>query len=567
MRIAHGAARIKRAEILAHVVLGQQKKPGRSSSSDIAPLSREEIGRVRGLLLSVMDDWRSLAIRCVACLYRLQGILKTLEAEDDGDCRNNPSLVDTERTPLMVREAREAMHVYGPLAEQLGFHRLKSAIEQRAFEILYRRQHRAVSSLFREKGDVMRKLSRFLLSSVSSLLREDEAFMSQLEDLRVTTRVKEPYSFWRKLLKARKKKKIDRLRLLTAGQTSSGLETVGGSTLKHPTNRILRPSFPSPDLSIANVQDGIALRVILKARKWSDEEPDEETRARERLLCYYGQHLIRKRWPEVSPSRIKDYIDNPKPNGYRSLHHTSLVSFNGADYFPFEVQIRSEEMHRAAEFGVAAHWDYKLSGQSPSVVATDESSPGAGSSMPPVGFIQEGSDGTGSVRLSDPDFEDDVYKSPSQIEATEAEISPPLGSSHLDALVTAKESLVKERVHVFVVGGSGFEERGGSILSLPRRSSTVGDALRLALRGTTSESPTYPSSSMPSMLPFTGFVGEALDGTDTVALSLPPPPLSYTVWKNGVLVDVYDKLENGDVLVVDAAMASRPAVLLPESCG
>jgi len=106
-------------------------------------------------------------------------------------------------------------------------------------------------------------------------------------------------------------------------------------------------------ITLDQVYDFIALRII------TEDVP----------ACYAALGIIHQTWSPV-PSRFKDFIAMSRPNGYQSLH-TSVISERGV---PFEVQIRTQEMHHIAEEGIAAHWKYKEGrvGPAPASDARDE---------------------------------------------------------------------------------------------------------------------------------------------------------------------------------------------------
>ncbi|MEA4925601.1 MAG: bifunctional (p)ppGpp synthetase/guanosine-3',5'-bis(diphosphate) 3'-pyrophosphohydrolase [Syntrophomonadaceae bacterium] len=165
-------------------------------------------------------------------------------------------------------------------------------------------------------------------------------FKWQLEDLAFLYLEPEMYHEVAQRLKTKRKEREEYVNKLKQ-QIRDGLDQIGleGDIAGRPKNIYsIYKKMLKQNKSIDEIYDKIAIRVVVETI------PE----------CYGVLGIIHTIWKPL-PGRFKDYIATPKPNMYQSLH-TTLIGQGGE---PFEVQIRTWEMHAIAESGIAAHWHYK----------------------------------------------------------------------------------------------------------------------------------------------------------------------------------------------------------------
>lgn len=166
------------------------------------------------------------------------------------------------------------------------------------------------------------------------------AIKGELEDLSFMYLMPAEYARTKKLVRDKQTERM--LTLETAMETirrqlnEAGIEATISGRPKHLYS--VHSKMQRLNCTITEIYDLIAIRIIVNSIN----------------DCYAALGVIHAGWKPL-PGRFKDYIATPKPNMYRSLH-TTLIASNG---IPFEVQIRTMEMHRTAEYGIAAHWMYK----------------------------------------------------------------------------------------------------------------------------------------------------------------------------------------------------------------
>lgn len=342
-------------------------------------------------------------------------------------------------------------------------------------------------------GDIveMKSIIRALSSRIEGLLKSDQVFAEQSEVV-VTSRLKEPYSLWKKML---------RFRAEQLARSKTG--TPSASEYKQ---------FTPATLSMKWVPDAIAFRVVLRARRLSPFEEDESVRTREKMLCYYALQLISDVWPASLLNHAKDYIKDPKPNGYQSLHYTATCSVAGEEW-PFEVQIRSDEMHRIAEFGVAAHWDYKLQNKTPSL-------PDKSVTQNNTAILALPSGGSSIGVLAKADTKMEQFPE-SQLSSTQKSRV----ASYIEALATSREQIVQNSMFVFL--SSTESALDGKIVSIDPGLCTVADVI-------------------------SKYEGDAIDEEMLSGVSN-----GYQIYKNGLPASLDTPVSNGDVLTLPGDVVEK----------
>lgn len=197
--------------------------------------------------------------------------------------------------------AEESLKIYAPVASRLGMYSIKWQLEDLAFAYLNSTQYTSISKQLQQFGRERKQALDFFQEDMMKFLHQKGIVC------RVTSRSKSIYSIYRKM----RRKSTDQ---------------------------------------IADLHDVFAIRIIVPTVISQGKESTE--------LLYTILGMIHSKWTPV-PGRFKDYIAVPKPNGYQSLHTTIFTSTPGLKNQPVEIQIRSELMHREAEYGIAAHWLYE----------------------------------------------------------------------------------------------------------------------------------------------------------------------------------------------------------------
>ena len=308
----------------------------------------EQMENLRKMLMAMAKDIRVILIKIA-------------------DRTHNMRTMEYQSTDKQRQKSLETMEIYAPIAHRLGMQRMKWELEDLSLKYLDPTAFNEITHSLEEKSKEYGSFMERIQKQIEGKLTEDH-----IPFRRVYGRMKHPYSIYRKMYAQSKtmdevfdlfafcvivdtvadneithsleeKSKeygsfMERIQKQIEGKLTEDhipFRRVYGR-MKHPYS-IYRKMY-AQSKTMDEVFDLFAFRVIV------DTVAD----------CYNVLGVIHDLYRPVL-GRFKDYIGTPKPNGYQSLHTTVM----GPDGVMFEVQIRTQEMHDIAEYGIAAHWKYK----------------------------------------------------------------------------------------------------------------------------------------------------------------------------------------------------------------
>ncbi|MFA6322735.1 MAG: RelA/SpoT family protein [Candidatus Buchananbacteria bacterium] len=213
------------------------------------------------------------------------------------DRLHNLKTLDALLPEKQQRIARESLEIYAPIANRLGMGFIKGELEDLAFPYVFPKDYQWMQQ------EIMPQI-KIQMAYIDKIIKlvEHELHQEKIKIVSIHGRAKRLFSLFQKLK---------------------------------------RPQYNG---DVSKIYDLVALRIIVPTV----------------TDCYSTLGVIHHLWKPV-PNRIKDYIAQPKPNGYQSLHST-VFCLEGKIV---EFQIRTPQMHEQAEYGIAAHWHYKETNKNP----------------------------------------------------------------------------------------------------------------------------------------------------------------------------------------------------------
>ena len=311
----------------------------------------EQAENLRQMFVAMTEDYRIIIVKLADRLHNMRTLQHMKPAKQ-------------------IKISRETLDIFAPLAHRMGIWQFKSELEDISFRYLYPQEYNRLNRKLLTHEKRYREVLKKSQSLLNEQLNQDPTLRDQAAKVEVVGRTKEIYSLWHKME--------------TKGERN--LDNIGDVVA---LRVIITPQSEQDDEVNMYANDGdddinVDEECDEEEEDWEDDEEDDHDFKSERSLsrattrrnnrkqqreerrhnanhadrgvwlCYHVLGLV-QHLPgfQPVPTRVKDYISFPKPNGYQSLH--TAVMLQGQT---IEVQIRTSTMNGVAEYGMASHWAY-----------------------------------------------------------------------------------------------------------------------------------------------------------------------------------------------------------------